>query len=208
MKQGPPGTGKTHTIQGILSAIIQKENNKPFVLVCAPSNSAVDEIANRVALDGLYDIDGSQKIYTSILRIGNKFTKNFQDIREKLKKDLRESPPAVKEIMLSTKVAALLKNEGTENGNIEIDKLLKDLENIDKSLLAARQKKKPNSLIISLEEKRTQTSNALFRMRNRFIKYFKYYFYYLKFSWFKRGITNFSWFWIHNYWWSLSSSRA
>ena len=163
--QGPPGTGKTHTIQGILSAIIQKENNKPFVLVCAPSNSAVDEIANRVALDGLYDIDGSQKIYTSILRIGNKFTKNFQDIREKLKKDLRESPPAVKEIMLSTKVAALLKNEGTENGNIEIDKLLKDLENIDKSLLAARQKKKPNSLIISLEEKRTQTSNALFRTK-------------------------------------------
>lgn len=43
--QGPPGTGKTHTISGLLSMLY---NSNKRVLVCTPSNTAVDEIVNRL----------------------------------------------------------------------------------------------------------------------------------------------------------------
>ncbi|VEV58786.1 conserved Plasmodium protein, unknown function [Plasmodium vinckei vinckei] len=77
--QGPPGTGKTKTVIGIISALYAlmndnnsvlkngkqvntKEvvynnegngNNKKKILVCSPSNSAIDEIAKRILNDGL-----------------------------------------------------------------------------------------------------------------------------------------------------------
>ena len=50
--QGPPGTGKTHTINGILS-MLYFSNKK--VLVCAPSNTAVDEIVIRLDKEKFYD---------------------------------------------------------------------------------------------------------------------------------------------------------
>ncbi len=50
--QGPPGTGKTKTIVGIIDSILKTLENesveKAKILVCAPSNCAVDEIINRV----------------------------------------------------------------------------------------------------------------------------------------------------------------
>ena len=50
--QGPPGTGKTHTIIGIISMIYLKTNSN--ILVCTPSNMAIDEITLRLAKNGLY----------------------------------------------------------------------------------------------------------------------------------------------------------
>lgn len=49
--QGPPGTGKTHTITGILSMLFQTNEIKR-VMVCAPSNAAIDEIIHRISLRG------------------------------------------------------------------------------------------------------------------------------------------------------------
>lgn len=48
--QGPPGTGKTHTITGIISMLLSSGIKK--VLVCAPSNAAVDEIISRLSSHG------------------------------------------------------------------------------------------------------------------------------------------------------------
>ena len=48
--QGPPGTGKTHTITGIVSMIMSSKNKK--ILICAPSNAAVDEIVTRIVTRG------------------------------------------------------------------------------------------------------------------------------------------------------------
>ena len=45
--QGPPGTGKTHTITGIISMLMSSGAKK--LLICAPSNAAVDEIVTRVS---------------------------------------------------------------------------------------------------------------------------------------------------------------
>lgn len=66
--QGPPGTGKTHTIMGILSSIfILNKNSK--ILVCAPSNTAVDEILIRADKYMLKNENGD-KFLPEILRFG------------------------------------------------------------------------------------------------------------------------------------------
>lgn len=44
---GPPGTGKTRTIVGAIEQVVRTTNKN--VLVCAMSNSACDEIAERLA---------------------------------------------------------------------------------------------------------------------------------------------------------------
>lgn len=49
--QGPPGTGKTVTSATIVYHLARQIKGK--VLVCAPSNIAVDQLAERIALSGL-----------------------------------------------------------------------------------------------------------------------------------------------------------
>ncbi|KAF9077696.1 SEN1 N terminal-domain-containing protein [Rhodocollybia butyracea] len=53
--QGPPGTGKTSTICALISASLKtqtlgpsKNVEKPKILLCAPSNAAIDEIVHRL----------------------------------------------------------------------------------------------------------------------------------------------------------------
>jgi hypothetical protein len=82
--QGPPGTGKTKTILGLVAAIQntgttisvpsnfggekQKYKKSPL-LICAPSNAAIDEIARRL-MTGILNLNGN-RFKPSILRIGN-----------------------------------------------------------------------------------------------------------------------------------------
>lgn len=47
---GPPGTGKTTTIVQAIVATVREENQ---VLVCAPSNAAVDLLADKLGIQGL-----------------------------------------------------------------------------------------------------------------------------------------------------------
>ena len=166
--QGPPGTGKTHTIKGIISAILRKEQEEsgaiPYVLVCAPSNSAIDEIANRVATDKLYDINGKPRDDVKLLRVGNNPRKSAGDIREKLKKDAKETPAKVQEMSLGALVSKLVTQGGTEDGNKQIDKLLEDIKIIDISLQKAREKKN-KGLTISLEEQRSKVQKSLFQAK-------------------------------------------
>ena len=53
--QGPPGTGKTHTILGLISLFLLNNNGK--ILICAPSNAAIDEICARIATKGILNSD-------------------------------------------------------------------------------------------------------------------------------------------------------
>lgn len=48
--QGPPGTGKTHTITGIISMLLSCDIKR--IMVCAPSNAAIDEIITRIGSKG------------------------------------------------------------------------------------------------------------------------------------------------------------
>ena len=46
------GTGKTHTIKGIISMLNYSLKNFKKILVCAPSNAAIDEIVTRLISKG------------------------------------------------------------------------------------------------------------------------------------------------------------
>lgn len=83
----PPGTGKTKTIVGLIGAFIDSRPRvaapiivgkatdpasvEPVakVLLCAPSNAAVDEVAKRLK-DGIRDSDG-QHFVPKVVRIGS-----------------------------------------------------------------------------------------------------------------------------------------
>ncbi|MCO5558188.1 hypothetical protein L7F22_011767 [Adiantum nelumboides] len=86
--QGPPGTGKTSTICGLVSAFINSRKAPPVslyggqtkaaavkkILVCAPSNAAIDEIAKRLQTS-LKDSNGNQ-MKINIVRTGRDETIN------------------------------------------------------------------------------------------------------------------------------------
>jgi len=49
--QGPPGTGKTSTLLGLLSAqyaYLKRIGDKRKIMICAPSNAAIDHITKRI----------------------------------------------------------------------------------------------------------------------------------------------------------------
>jgi len=65
--QGPPGTGKTHTITGIISMLINSGVSK--IHVCAPSNTAVDEILTRMSEKGLMGCEKDVDKKEMLLRV-------------------------------------------------------------------------------------------------------------------------------------------
>lgn len=74
--QGPPGTGKTSTLLGVLACELAKLeyfsskalNLNLKILVCAPSNSAVDHIGEKIITEGIQSLDGI--IQPTLLRVG------------------------------------------------------------------------------------------------------------------------------------------
>ncbi|KAF9162609.1 DEAD-box type RNA helicase [Actinomortierella ambigua] len=98
--QGPPGTGKTKTILGLVGALLREDRNKsaaPVVrtarfteenlrsgdvgrlLVCAPSNAAIDEIVKRLIV-GIRNTSG-QTFIPKVVRVGTLETIHSQ-VRE------------------------------------------------------------------------------------------------------------------------------
>lgn len=88
--QGPPGTGKTSTILGMLSVFLSKKynsegvlksanrtltptstanNNDTRILLCAPSNAALDELLLRILRDGIVNGKGVKQ-QVRIVRLG------------------------------------------------------------------------------------------------------------------------------------------
>lgn len=67
--QGPPGTGKSHTIIGIIHKI--KQINKGCkVLLCAPSNGAIDELTRRLIKER-HIAQAESREPLKVVRIGN-----------------------------------------------------------------------------------------------------------------------------------------
>jgi superfamily I DNA and/or RNA helicase len=79
--QGPPGTGKTHTIIGIISMLMSSilANSNQKIMICAPSNAAIDQIIMRIIEKGLIGM------------IGLKRTKKVSKKQEEKKKHHDES---------------------------------------------------------------------------------------------------------------------
>ena len=78
--QGPPGTGKTTTLMGLLAAeyeylknIFAGDEDKRKIMICAPSNAAVDLITKRLVCEGLITHrGGNQNVSRSFLSNGSK----------------------------------------------------------------------------------------------------------------------------------------
>jgi len=104
--QGPPGTGKTRTIVALASLLLAKQrfsssaptapmstgsmptfrpvtasNRLARVLICAPSNAAVDEIALRIKRGGLINEHG-ERFEPSIVRLGAASSVTIEEVRE------------------------------------------------------------------------------------------------------------------------------
>ncbi|PRT54669.1 Helicase SEN1 [Wickerhamiella sorbophila] len=79
--QGPPGTGKTKTILGIVGKYFSgiSGSQKKRLLICAPSNAAVDEIVLRLKLG--ITLGTGQKFLPKIVRLGRKEVIN-PEVRE------------------------------------------------------------------------------------------------------------------------------
>ncbi|KAG9092848.1 DEAD-box type RNA helicase [Ceratobasidium sp. 370] len=84
--QGPPGTGKTSTICGLAGVYVssarasflassdKEQRDKRRLLICAPSNAAIDEVTKRL-VDGVRD-DKGQPLSLKVVRIGTESSMN------------------------------------------------------------------------------------------------------------------------------------
>ncbi|KIM30010.1 hypothetical protein M408DRAFT_22437 [Serendipita vermifera MAFF 305830] len=114
--QGPPGTGKTSTICGLVGVFMStrrapvtsvqpgkagtKVSIPRKVLVCAPSNAAIDEVARRLK-DGVWKSDGS-KVAPNVVRLGADASINV----------------SVKDISLDQLVEELLSKTNSKNSEV------------------------------------------------------------------------------------------
>lgn len=70
-----PGTGKTHTLIGLVSGLFYYQKNaeeggqRQKIMICAPSNTAIDEVIERIQTQGLISYDGSRQ-HVNIVRVG------------------------------------------------------------------------------------------------------------------------------------------
>lgn len=184
--QGPPGTGKTKTILGIVGHFLSKsskanvieapttmgllnsktgspeESTGPKVLLCAPSNAAIDELVVRLK-DGVFNASG-KKFNPKIVRLGRSDALN----------------PAVKEFGFEELVDRQLQvrtNEVSIDPNIRLqhneciaerDRLRKELKNeslTDEEILSLEAQlrevsKKRGELGKKLDEQREKASIA------------------------------------------------
>ncbi|KAG8739356.1 DEAD-box type RNA helicase [Ceratobasidium sp. 414] len=84
--QGPPGTGKTSTICGLagahassaratfLASTDKERKDRRRLLICAPSNAAIDEVTKRL-VDGVRD-DKGQPLSLKVVRVGTESSMN------------------------------------------------------------------------------------------------------------------------------------
>lgn len=99
--QGPPGSGKTSTIVGIVSSLLEdpvSSVSSTRILICAPSNAAIDELLLRLSSQ-VFDSEGVKPI--NIVRIGN-----VSDISHKTE-DNEENQ--AKNLSLNYQVSVLIK---------------------------------------------------------------------------------------------------
>ncbi|WOO78940.1 Helicase sen1 [Vanrija pseudolonga] len=126
--QGPPGTGKTKTISGLVGKFLSERKTKipvngstPLqekILVCAPSNAAIDEVCKRL-MDGVPSSHGG-RIIPKIVRIGVETSVHV----------------AVKDISLDNLVEAIVNTEATANngGSTELAKIQAELEEVKQGI--------------------------------------------------------------------------
>ncbi|KAF8716546.1 SEN1 N terminal, partial [Rhizoctonia solani] len=131
--QGPPGTGKTSTICGLAGSFVstaraalaasgEKEKEKRRLLICAPSNAAIDEVTKRLA-DGVRDNNG-QPLTLKVVRVGTESSMNVSVTANSL------------DSLVDEKMAAMPKSSNTSATDIAV--LRQELGDIKQKIDAKR----------------------------------------------------------------------
>ena len=151
--QGPPGTGKTHTILGLISMLLKNDHNSK-ILVCAPSNAAIDEISARLAVQGIYNSE-LKKIKCKFLRFG------LYDRKDKEKKYLETLNGKILEKYSLEFLSDQKYKKDIDNLSERLETLRKQLNNYNKDKLKEKDNVKYNNIIGSIKNTETSISNCL-----------------------------------------------
>ncbi|KAF4666382.1 hypothetical protein FOL47_004119 [Perkinsus chesapeaki] len=166
--QGPPGTGKTKTIVGMVKALLEKSIK---LVICAPSNAAVDELASRILHSSLPPDKDPPGTY-SVVRVGSYRRITRDEVRAVSVEELAKAGGRDKAVELKDshreKRAAIL---------MEIRKLDENIRELsgdndaevreDRGRLIARKKE----LKEQLDKLKERSSRALSRSRDEALKH-------------------------------------
>ncbi|CAD8064008.1 unnamed protein product [Paramecium sonneborni] len=134
--QGPPGTGKTHTLIGLLSGVYEymKLMNKfprKKILICAPSNAAIDEIILRILQkEGLFDSKGNPR-QANIIRIG---LLDEENIHSDIIKKVSLEDLAQHKLFSTQKLNAQQDQKTTADLRIELCQIQNHIKKLEKKL--------------------------------------------------------------------------
>ncbi|KAG8785291.1 DEAD-box type RNA helicase [Ceratobasidium sp. 428] len=132
--QGPPGTGKTSTICGLagvfassaraayLASNEKEQKDRRRLLICAPSNAAIDEVTKRL-VDGVRD-DKGQPLSLKVVRVGAESSMNVSVTANSL------------DSLVDEKMAGLPKN--SSNPATDINALRQQLADVRQKIDAKR----------------------------------------------------------------------
>ena len=144
--QGPPGTGKTHTILGLISLFML--NSRSRILICAQSNTAIDEICFRLVTKGLFDEKLNYK-KSNFIRFG------YTDRKDKEKKYLDTKRGKILEKYSLEYLTDCKFKDKLENSNLEKEQIMKETNMLSKD------KTKNAERLKQLESKRQTLMKAL-----------------------------------------------
>ncbi|WWC87506.1 uncharacterized protein L201_002396 [Kwoniella dendrophila CBS 6074] len=147
--QGPPGTGKTKTISGLVGKWMSERRTpmsidgrpppKPKLLVCAPSNAAIDEVCKRLIL-GVPGSEG-KRLNPTIVRIGIDSSVNI----------------AVKDVSLDSLVEARVNAETSgKDGSSDYARIQSELDTVKQQI---KDKQEQLRLVANHDEKRKIVEN-------------------------------------------------
>ena len=150
--QGPPGTGKTHTILGLISMLLKTPHAK--ILVCAPSNAAIDEICARLANKGIYNSELTLS-KSKFLRFG------LYDRKDKEKKYLETSNGKILEKYSLEYLSDQKYKKDIDTTTERLENLRKQLNNLNKEKLKEKDNVKLNNIIGAIKNTEVGISNCL-----------------------------------------------
>lgn len=146
--QGPPGAGKTHTLIGMVKKIFlewKDLNSSPKILICAPSNGAIDEIGKRLFREREFLKKSNANRDLRIIRIGQEdkmsdYVKKTIYINSLVEKNIRstqEDKSNLNETELEQRENELRKLEMEEN-RLDREKLFDELRHVKQKINVIR----------------------------------------------------------------------
>lgn len=156
---GPPATGKTHILLCLLSLLLQRSDCPKPLLVCAPSEAAVDEIVARVLRDGIMGFNGNVRTDLKLIRVGNR-EKDLLEFKQRIPCERPETKGDALLMCLQTMVRQRMGDQGVVRDINRLDNLSKRLEQMQDQLSRTSESADPGQWH-RLQTERRETITAL-----------------------------------------------